>query len=73
MDFPSIIATLVLLAIVVSAISYVVKQKRKGTVCIGCPVTGSCSKKDLCSPMMNVNDGGRTHLPIAPVSSQTTK
>lgn len=40
----TIIAVLVLLAIVGGAVTYIIKEKKKGTRCIGCPVAGSCSK-----------------------------
>lgn len=36
-----IIATLAL--IIISAILYIVKQKKKGNKCIGCPHAGKCS------------------------------
>lgn len=27
-----------------AAITYIVKEKKKGTVCIGCPSAGTCSR-----------------------------
>lgn len=35
----------VLVIIVGTAIVYIVKEKKKGTVCIGCPHAGSCASK----------------------------
>lgn len=40
-----IILILILLAAVGAAIAYIIKEKKKGTVCIGCPNAGTCSKK----------------------------
>lgn len=40
----NIILVVVLLAIVVPVIIYIVKQKKRGVRCIGCPHAGSCSK-----------------------------
>lgn len=38
--------TVVILAIVITAaITYIVKEKRKGTKCIGCPSAGTCGSK----------------------------
>ena len=41
----NIIVAIVLLVIVGAAIFYIVKEKKKGTVCIGCPNAGSCASK----------------------------
>ena len=38
-----IVAVLVL--ILGAAIFYIVKEKKKGTVCIGCPNAGTCASK----------------------------
>ena len=35
---------LILLAIVGGAVAYVVREKKKGTRCIGCPMAGKCSQ-----------------------------
>ena len=40
-----IIVSLIILAIVGLAIYYIVKEKRKGNTCIGCPMSGKCPKK----------------------------
>lgn len=41
----SIIVAIIILAVVGTAIFYIVKEKRKGTVCIGCPHAGTCASK----------------------------
>lgn len=38
--------TVAIIAIIVAAaISYIVKEKKKGTRCIGCPSAGTCASK----------------------------
>jgi len=39
---------LVLLLIVGVAVLYIVKEKKKGTKCIGCPMAGECKHKGNC-------------------------
>ena len=39
---------LLLLGIVGAAIFYIIKEKRKGTKCIGCPMAGECKHKSKC-------------------------
>ena len=39
----NILAVIILLIIVGGAIVYIIKEKRKGTKCIGCPAGGKCS------------------------------
>ena len=46
-NMTSFIVALILLMIVGAAIAYIVKEKKKGTVCIGCPHAGTCAKKKL--------------------------
>ncbi|MBQ2897144.1 MAG: FeoB-associated Cys-rich membrane protein [Clostridia bacterium] len=46
----NIIATLVIIAILALAIFYIVKQKKNGAKCIGCPVSGCCQNKAGNSP-----------------------
>lgn len=43
---PTIIAIIVIVLAVGGAIFYVVRAKRKGQKCIGCPYANSCSKKE---------------------------
>lgn len=46
-----IIVAVILLIIVAFAIAYIVKEKKKGVKCIGCPAAGQCAhaKKGGCS------------------------
>ena len=40
-----IVVGLVLIAVLGGAIFYILREKRKGRKCIGCPNTGNCSGK----------------------------
>ncbi len=42
----NVIGGLVLAVILTAAITYIVKQRKKGIKCIGCPDAGSCSPKN---------------------------
>lgn len=42
----NIIAAVVILAIVVLAARHIIKAKKNGQKCIGCPDSGCCSKKN---------------------------
>ncbi len=42
------ILIIVLLIIVGVSILYIVKEKKKGVKCIGCPVAGECKHKGNC-------------------------
>lgn len=39
---------LVLLVIIIPAVCYIVKEKKKGRVCIGCPDASKCGKNCHC-------------------------
>ena len=41
----NIVIISILFVIVGGAIFYIVKEKKKGAVCIGCPHAGSCASK----------------------------
>ena len=43
MDRVDLLITIVLLVILGAAIVYIVKEKKKGTKCIGCPNSGNCA------------------------------
>ncbi|MBQ1255093.1 MAG: FeoB-associated Cys-rich membrane protein [Clostridia bacterium] len=45
----NIILAVVLLAILGGAITYIVKAKKRGQKCIGCPYSNSCGKSAGCS------------------------
>ena len=36
----------ILIVLVGAAIAYIVREKKRGTVCIGCPAAGTCSRKN---------------------------
>ena len=42
----NIIIIAILAVIVGGAVGYIIRSKRKGRKCIGCPYADSCSKKD---------------------------
>ena len=42
----NLILILILAAVVGAAITYIVKEKKKGNVCIGCPHAGTCASKN---------------------------
>ena len=43
-----IIIALIILVIVGAAVAYIVRQKRKGVKCIGCPHSSTCGSKGGC-------------------------
>jgi hypothetical protein len=45
----NVIVILIVAAIVCVAIAYIVKEKKKGTKCIGCPSAGTCPHGGKCS------------------------
>lgn len=48
---------LVLLAIIIPAVYYIVKEKKKGRVCIGCPAGCKCNKNSVCAQKACLNGG----------------
>ncbi len=40
----NVISALVIIALVCAASLYIYKEKKKGTKCIGCPMSGNCHK-----------------------------
>ena len=52
MNMATVIAVIALVLIIFFAVRYIVKEKKKGTKCIGCPMAGQCEKfknNDSCS------------------------
>lgn len=41
-----IIIVAILLVIVGAAVSYIIKEKKRGVKCIGCPSAGTCGKRN---------------------------
>ena len=46
MNTATIFAVIILALIVSLAVRYIVREKRRGAKCIGCPFAGSCEKHD---------------------------
>jgi hypothetical protein len=44
MNMSTVIAVIALVLVVCFAVRYIVKEKKKGTKCIGCPMAGQCEK-----------------------------
>ncbi len=42
------IVILIIIAIVGAATAYIIKAKKRGTKCIGCPSAGTCPHKGEC-------------------------
>lgn len=49
----------ILLIIVGSAVAYIMKEKKKGVKCIGCPAAGSCSHN--CNGGSGCSSNGENH------------
>lgn len=45
----SFIVGLIIVAIVGAAVAYIIKEKKKGVKCIGCPSAGACASAKKCS------------------------
>ena len=55
----TVILIFVLVAIIGGAIAYIVRAKKNGVKCIGCPAGGSCGQKmGGCSGCSSCSDGG---------------
>lgn len=44
MNLATVIALLALIVIVGLALRYIIKEKKKGNKCVGCPYAGECTK-----------------------------
>lgn len=42
------IVVLIVIAIVGAATAYIIREKKRGTKCIGCPSAGTCPHKGKC-------------------------
>lgn len=42
----NVIVAAILIVIVAAAIRYIIKEKKRGVKCIGCPAAGECAKKN---------------------------
>ena len=45
----TIIAVIALAAVIFFAVRYIVKEKKKGNKCVGCPYVGECCKYSGCT------------------------
>ena len=45
----NVIIVLVIVAIVGSSIAYIVKEKKRGVKCVGCPYAQQCANRGKCS------------------------
>ena len=41
----NVILTIIIVAAIVAALAYIIKAKKSGQKCIGCPESGTCGKK----------------------------
>ena len=48
MEKPEMIAIAVILLIIGGAVAYIIKAKKSGRKCIGCPHGGKCNKDNGC-------------------------
>lgn len=48
MEKPEMIAIAVILLIIGGAVAYIIKAKKSGRKCIGCPHSGKCNKDNGC-------------------------
>lgn len=62
----TVIASLALVVIVGLAIGYIVKEKRKGTKCIGCPISSDCTL----NPNVAAQSENRHNLQITEIANQ---
>ena len=44
----NIVSAVVVVAILAGAVTYIIRSKKKGTRCIGCPYADSCCQKQDC-------------------------
>lgn len=55
MSAPDIIAIVVSLCVIGAAALYIIKEKKKGNHCIGCPDASSCPHKGCCHKSQETN------------------
>ncbi len=53
MNPATIIAIIVIAAVLFFAVRYIYKEKKKGNACIGCPYADSCQKHKCAADMWN--------------------
>lgn len=58
----NLIIILILIVIIGGAILYIIKEKKKGVKCIGCPMAGQCAKSKSGGCSSGTSDSGRTDM-----------
>ena len=53
MDWINIIAVAVILLVIGAAVFYIVREKKRGKKCIGCPYSESCGSCSSCGKSKN--------------------
>lgn len=46
----NVIAVIILILVIGAAVAYIVRAKKKGAKCIGCPASGNCAMKNQKQP-----------------------
>ena len=54
----NLLVILIVLIILTAVIAYIVKEKKRGVVCIGCPAAGQCSRANCGGGCGNGGSGG---------------
>ncbi|KGF05632.1 hypothetical protein [Arcanobacterium sp. S3PF19] len=69
MDIPTLLAALFTVGAAFFAIRYIVRQRRSGAKCIGCPVEESCALRQngTVRPGLASDCASRTSFPLMPV------
>ncbi|MFI3214484.1 MAG: hypothetical protein R3Y24_14245 [Eubacteriales bacterium] len=57
----NIIAVVLVMIVLGSAIMYIVREKKKGVTCIGCPAAGNCAHKCAGSTSVHEDCGCDDH------------
>lgn len=58
MDWPTVIASIALAVIVAASVGYLIRQKLKGRICIGCPLGSQCTRMLKISSAHSAGDKG---------------
>ena len=53
------IVILIVIAIVGAAVAYIIREKKRGVKCIGCPAAGSCPNSGKCMGNCSDNTGAQ--------------
>ena len=50
------IAIILIVIVIGAAVAYIIKEKKRGKKCVGCPYGSSCGKKDCSSHGCNLKE-----------------